>query len=223
MTDLHTFDNVQKFDSYTPERLIRSELGIHSFTEIAPDLIEIKAMINEMIAITETQDSVTTCYATAINKYINDFNIKAEAILLYNIDNDEGNDFGVRNEIIDDVTNWINAIYNGSDINHTPYGFMILYNSLKLNALLSFQKDRSLIEQLKADLELSTQKANELVTRLQASTTALSVYDYSAPFQQQVSKRHPRKEVHKGTTLVQFIITIFIVWFVIYFIWVYFG
>lgn len=177
---------VKEFKKSSVGDLVRQELGIKGFQDVEIILYNIKSMIDEMI-LTVNNYSVPKELSNMIYVFINQFNEFANRIMTYNVDSDSG--FNQRNSILEDIRGWNEQIYRGYDNNRYINNFLQVYNSLKLYDLISLQKDKTRIDQLKRELEESKTKAKEIISLLQVKAAGESVEDYARIYQEQ-SKVH---------------------------------
>ncbi|GAB2678194.1 hypothetical protein GCM10027036_34800 [Flavihumibacter cheonanensis] len=179
--------SVTQFLTYTVTDLLRQELGVKSFQEVEHILSDTKRMLDEMISIAESHESIPIGLKNLIFTYINEFNVFAAEIKNYNIDNDPSN-FQLRNRIITNIQNWYLNIFQGFDNNRNINNFLQVYNSLKIHSLLGLQKDKAEIDKLKEETETANKKANEVISLLQSKASAETVQDYATIFQMQSLK-----------------------------------
>lgn len=176
---------VQAYQTYTIASILRKELGVKSFEEVENQLSEIKMMIDEMLAIAEKNKSIPSGLVNQIHAFINMFNEIASELKNYNLDGDANSGFNSRKTLIRRIHYWYNGIFNGLDENNKISNFLLVYDSLKINNLLSLQKDKEEIDSLIRQLSDSKLKADELIRLLQEKATGQTVQDYAAIFQNQ--------------------------------------
>ncbi|TSD64730.1 hypothetical protein FFF34_012570 [Inquilinus sp. KBS0705] len=217
MADLQLLENIQQFDSCIILNFKQKEPVVQDFAQVTAELNNVRAMINEMIEIIETREDLAGGYTTAVNKYITDFNEKANSLILYKVDG--GNSSNYNNNIISDINSWIQIIYLGYNDNK-PYGFMALYNALKLNQLVYLQKNRSIIEQIKAEVRQSRNKATELFNLLQPQVNPLAPDPALIRNRILNNMQSQKKESGFMASILQFFITVFIFVFIAYFLWI---
>ncbi len=185
-------NEVNEFRTYIVSNIIRSELGIKSFSELESIFIEIKFMIDEMISLSESNIHMPSGLKSELLKIISEFNRQAKALLNYNMDQDAERSFQIRTRLIESIRGWYNSLYstaysqpNGTV---TPSSFLQVYNYIKTQSLASLQKDKSEIDNLKAELEKSTKNVNELLNLLQSKASGETVQDYAKIFENEAQK-----------------------------------
>jgi hypothetical protein len=208
---------VREYQTFIIASIVRKELGVKSFEDVENQLAEIKMMIDEMLAIAESNSSIPKGLTGQIYLYVEKFNEIARDLKKYNIDEDVNSSFNRRNTLILRINYLYNSIFHGIDENNKVNNFLLIYDSLKLYNLLQLQKDKEVIDKLKQQLNESNIRANEVLNLLQAKASAETVQDYSAIFQNQANKysrfqvNFKQSQLHIGSAQVWLLISVILI------------
>jgi len=187
----HYQGELDKFNDFTPQKLIRKDIGQMGFPLLEKKLKVMSQMLLELLAIVESIENLPNEYIDALFAYINQYNDAGTELINYNPENADS--FQRKQNFINAVERLYKIMITGVDPNGqystVIMPFLYLYTILKQRQIDNLSSALDDAENNKKIFIKLKENADTLLSSLQDKAKEVSLYDYSNVFSKQ-SKSH---------------------------------